>query len=32
VDERKGFASVADFRGKLAVPADADADQYERAG
>jgi dihydroorotate dehydrogenase (fumarate) len=30
--ERKGFASVADFRGKLAVPADADAAQYERAG
>lgn len=30
--ERKGFADVAAARGLLAVPADADATAYERAG
>jgi dihydroorotate dehydrogenase (fumarate) len=29
---RKGFASVADVRGLLSVPADADGAAYERAG
>ena len=29
---RKGFASVADLRGLLSVPADADGAAYERAG
>ena len=29
---RKGFESVDDVRGRLAVPADADATAYERAG
>ena len=29
---RKGFATVADLRGKLAVPLDADETVYERAG
>ena len=29
---RKGFESVDDLRGMLAVPADADAEDYERAG
>lgn len=29
---RKGFASVGDLRGLLAVPADGDAAAYERAG
>jgi dihydroorotate dehydrogenase (fumarate) len=29
---RKGFAGVGDFRGMLAVPADADGAGYERAG
>jgi dihydroorotate dehydrogenase (fumarate) len=29
---RKGFTSVADLRGLLAVPADADGAAYERAG
>jgi dihydroorotate dehydrogenase (fumarate) len=29
---RKGFGSVDDFRGMLAVPADADAAEFERAG
>ncbi|HUO71852.1 MAG TPA: dihydroorotate dehydrogenase-like protein [Solirubrobacteraceae bacterium] len=30
--QRKGFASVDDVRGMLAVPAEADAAEYERAG
>jgi dihydroorotate dehydrogenase (fumarate) len=30
--ERKGFATVADLRGKLAVPGDADETALERAG
>ncbi|EWT01349.1 hypothetical protein N865_08480 [Intrasporangium oryzae NRRL B-24470] len=30
--ERKGFASLADVRGRLAVPRDADPTAYERAG
>ncbi len=29
---RKGFASVDDFRGMLAVPSQVDASEYERAG
>jgi dihydroorotate dehydrogenase (fumarate) len=29
---RKGYASVDDLRGMLAVPADADQAAYERAG
>ena len=29
---RKGFGSVDELRGMLAVPADTDAAQYERAG
>jgi dihydroorotate dehydrogenase (fumarate) len=30
--ERKGFATVEEVRGRLAVPRDADATAYERAG
>jgi dihydroorotate dehydrogenase (fumarate) len=29
---RKGFATVAEVKGRLAVPADADTSMYERAG
>jgi dihydroorotate dehydrogenase (fumarate) len=29
---RKGFKSVDDFRGMLAIPSDADRDAVERAG
>ena len=29
---RKGFSSLDDFRGLLAVPADVDASAYERQG
>jgi len=29
---RKGFASVEDFRGMLAVPSDIDESEFERAG
>ena len=30
--QRKGYGSVDEFRGLLAVPLDVDADSYERAG
>ena len=29
---RKGFASVSDFRGLLAVPVDTEGAAYQRAG